>query len=779
MKKLILVFVMWPMMVSVFGQNQRKSITDTVFQLDQAIVKETIKKKVNLLNLDVPLKTLPMTVTTLSSDVLERKNILNLEDAVRFLPGVTVKDQLGAFYRFSVRGSNETVVAVDGFRDERSLLNNVPFGDLSSVESIEVLKGAAAVLSGHSVMGGVINIVRKKAVPDFTAGARLSYGNWGVKSTSLDFGGKLAGPLTYRATAHYSTGDGYRHVRADRFSATGSLAANIGKTGYFEGTLGYSDDKYDTEIGSAPTYNRADIFGPDGKVVMAKGSRNPFADYHTIYNDFNNNMMKRRVTDISLSYTQQLASFMKIRDRFSWNHSDLDYAAVEGMSYRTDTVNRFSGGYYYESGSKRYYIDLTDSLKTGSPLCFSPDSRGWTNMLELTGDFKTGIVGHKYILGFTYSYFNYTQYNGWNEGDVWGPGLNQLVSLHNPQLVRNWWDYKYSKASIRDWRTSGLYIHDVIDINNKWKAMGSARMDFYNYRTATAKVKDGRQEYDEADRSEWKKVKTSAFNGRAGLVYIPVEEISLYASFGSHFKPYNTMYSSRVIYLDRNGKRFNPSKDGGEVFKPEKGYQAEIGVRYMWANRIDFSGSVYYIRKNNVVKNLGTQEEKDETTGEMVQKTIQAQVGTADSRGFDLELTVHPVSTLAVTGGLGWQDYRIRKINQSKDYPEYTDPSKNVRATGIPRTTFYVYADYTIPKGLLKNLSFHLSGTFQDKIFTDVANRVYNPALFLVDGGLFYTIKQKVTLALNVDNLFDKEYFKSTTVYGKPRNFTGTISYRF
>ena len=53
---------------------------------------------------------------------------------------------------------------------------------------------------------------------------------------------------------------------------------------------------------------------------------------------------------------------------------------------------------------------------------------------------------------------------------------------------------------------------------------------------------------------------------------------------------------------------------------------------YMWANRIDFSGSVYYIRKNNVVKNLGTQEEKDETTGEMVQKTIQAQVGTADSR---------------------------------------------------------------------------------------------------------------------------------------------------
>lgn len=165
MKKLILSLIISIYITGVYGQ-QRKSITDTIFPLEQANVYGTLKHKVNLLNLDVPLKILPVTVTRLSADILERKNILNLEDAVRFLPGVTVRDQLGAFYRFSVRGSNETVISVDGFRDERSLLNNVPFGDLSSVESIEVLKGAAAVLSGHSVMGGVINIVRKKRFPN-------------------------------------------------------------------------------------------------------------------------------------------------------------------------------------------------------------------------------------------------------------------------------------------------------------------------------------------------------------------------------------------------------------------------------------------------------------------------------------------------------------------------------------------------------------------------------------------------------------------------------------
>ena len=777
MKHLFISILLCALVFSSYGQNQRKSITDSVFQLEPANVLEHINKRVSLLGLDVPLRVLPLTVTRLSSETLERKNIYELQDAARFLPGVTVRDQLGAFYRFSVRGTNEAVIAVDGFRDERSLLNNVPFGDLSGVESIEVLKGAAAVLSGHSVMGGVINIVRKKPTADFTAGARITYGSWEDKSAALDFGGKLAGPVTYRATARYANGEGYRHVGADRFSAMFSLASALGKTGYLEGTLSYSDDQYDTEIGAAPTH-RYDIYGEDGEVFMPAGTRNPFADYHTVYGDFNNNLMERTVWDVSLTYTQKLASFMSLRERFSWNHSDLDYASVEGMSYRTDTADVFEGGYYYfDRQNNKYFIDLTDSLATGTPLCFSPDSRGWTNMLELTGEFRTGSVKHKYIFGFTYEYFNYTQYNGWDDGDVWGPGMNQLVSLHHPHLARNWWDFKYSEASIREWRTSGIYLHDVLDISKKWKAMGSARFDFYNYRTATATVTDGTQHYDDANRTEWKKVKTSAFTGRAGLVFFPVEELSLYASIGSHFKPYNTMYNRNVIYLDRNGDVFDPSTDGGEVFKPEEGYQVEVGARYLLADLLDVNASLYYIRKNNVVKNLGT--DNVEEGGQLVEKTIQGQVGTADSRGFDLELTVRPLPSLQFTGGMGFQDYRVRKITVSDEYKDYTDASENERASGIPRTTFYIYGDYTVPRGILKDLSLHLSGTFQDKIYTNVATNTYYPSLFLMDCGIFYTIRQRVTLALNIDNLLDKEYFKSTTVYGKPRSFSATVSCRF
>ena len=54
--------------------------------------------------------------------------------------------------------------------------------------------------------------------------------------------------------------------------------------------------------------------------------------------------------------------------------------------------------------------------------------------------------------------------------------------------------------------------------------MASGRFDAYNYKNASAKIEDGRQHYDEEDRTDWTKVSTSAFTYRFGIVYLPVPE---------------------------------------------------------------------------------------------------------------------------------------------------------------------------------------------------------------------------------------------------------------
>ena len=264
-------------------------------------------------------------------------------------------------------------------------------------------------------------------------------------------------------------------------------------------------------------------------------------------------------------------------------------------------------------------------------------------MLDFTGKFETGNVKHNYTLGWTYSYFNFTQYNGYGDGDVWGPGLNEMVSVANPHYVRDWWDSKVSAASISHYTTNAIYLTDVFDINEHWKGMLSGRFDTYRYKKATATISDGRQHYDDANRTDWQKVSTSAFTYRAGLVYLPIPEVSLYASAASFFKPYNTMYNKDVIYYDRNGHEFIPDDAGGEVFKPQRGNQFEFGARYE-SKWIDVNASVYYIRKFNVVTKIGEQTVQE--GDEVIKKTVQAQVGRATSKGFDFDITLHPVTNL-------------------------------------------------------------------------------------------------------------------------------------
>lgn len=766
--------------------GQHKSITDSVFSIKE--VKITAKQKqplqeqpVNMLNMDIPLKFLPMTVSKLDHVTMERKHIVNMEDAVKFLPGVIQSsNQLGAFQRYSLRGTTDVVFAYDGVRDERTLTNTVPFGDLSNVESIEVIKGPASILAGWSVMGGVINIVRKKPTDKFSADASISYGSWEQKEASIGFGGKLAGPVNYRAQVFYSDGDGYRMVNADRFSGMFAIGSQIGKKGYLDASINFADDHYTTDIGGAPAMPGDVYYTSNDQLYLPSGTRNPLCNYENVYNDLANNKMRRRNVDVRATYTHEFGEWLKLRDRFSFSHSNLDYSCVEGMSYLTSEEPIYDY-YYYDSRRKKTFYTNLDSLVSGTPLCFNPDHKVYTNTLDLTGKLTTGSVKHNYTFGWITSYFDFTQYNGYSAGDVWGPGLNEVVSVVDPHYVRDWWDSKVSAATISHYISNGIYLTDVLDINEHWKAMLSGRLDTYHYRNATATITDGRQHYDEENRTDWKKVSTSAITYRAGVVYLPIPEVSVYASAASFFKPYNTFYNKNYIYYDRNGHEFNPDEAGGEVYRPERGNQFEVGAR--WENKyIDINASVYYMRRFNTVTNIGSMPvEEDGVTN---YKTVQAQVGRSVSKGFDFDITIRPISTLQVVAGLGWSDYR--KIASNMDWAEgldwitlNEDGTINLRATGVPRTTFYTYADYTIPKGFLKDLSFHLSGTFTDRIYRDVTNNVYDPSRYIVDAGVYYTIKEKVTLSFLLNNVFNNHYFASTTMLAKPRNFMATVAYHF
>lgn len=180
----------------------------------------------------------------------------------------------------------------------------------------------------------------------------------------------------------------------------------------------------------------------------------------------------------------------------------------------------------------------------------------------------------------------------------------------------------------------------------------------------------------------------------------------------------------------------------------------------------------------------------------MTTKSVIGQVGAQDSKGFDFDVTVSPTSTLALTLGYGFNDSKIREMAEVKDKALAeavygTDPTatkESLNSTkgnwqaNIPNQNFYAYGSYTIPRGILKDLEFHLSSSYTGKVYRNTTNSTWFDAYWITDFGLSYLLRNNVHLTFNLNNLFDNHYYNQALgqqlVPSMPRNFQVAISYK-
>lgn len=749
-------------------KKQYTNFADTTFRIDEVIVSTKQQKKPEVFKLDVPAKFVPISTNQIPSKLLEERGIRDIQQAARFLPGVRIRTTYGGFQQISIRGFDNSVIMIDGVRDERSSIDNsYPFPDLSSIESIELLKGPASVLYGQSAVGGIINIVRKAPKPEQSVNARISYGSYDNKQATMGMGGKLFSTMNYYANFNYADQDGWRDNRSKRFSGYLAIGGKIGKNGNLDLRGGFNRDFYATEIGLPKTMSN-NVFNLDGSPYLQEGEMLPNLDKKARYNN-ESDFLKNHAWNMSAQYTHNFSRALKLTDKLSYSYDDINYFGTEGLSYLESEEPIYK--HYYIKNNKKQYICL-DTVQLNSPLRFSHIAKTVNNQIELSGRFYTGSITHNYLGGYSLVALFRNSFKGYNLGtDVQGPGLYSKVPVNNPHSM-GYMTSSFSQVNVTRTYTHGVYLQDLIEFNDKFKMLLAGRYDHFNYQqVANAPTINGERKFNMPADDEFNKVKSAAFTYRAGLVYLPISSISIYASIGSFFKPYRTFYNQNVTYIDRNGKEFTAEMNG-EVFKPEKGYQVEGGVRYALNDKLTANGSFYYIRKYNTVKNLG-EDPRDS------KKTVQAQVGTMDSKGFDIDLTYTPINDLLLGAGYGYTDARTRDMakNDFKD----SDDLVGKKNTYVPTNTFYGYGDYYISKGLCKGLGFNLSVTFMDEVLRDASTNLKFPSYWLTDIGASYELKNKVKLSVNINNLFNKEYYDQSLgmqlVPSMPRNYQIAISY--
>lgn len=779
--------------MALIAQAQEKktytNFADTTFNLQEVVVHTNRKARPQVTKLDVPMKYLPLSVNSLEAGSLEIRGIRNIQEATRFMPGIRIQTSYGAFQQISVRGFDHAVMMVDGIRDERSAINNsYPIPDLSSVESIELLKGPASVLYGHSAVGGILNIVRKAPSERPTVNARLAYGSFENKEATLGMGGKLVGPVNYYANVNYADQEGWRDNGNRRFSGYLALSAQITPDDRLEIRSGFNRDFYGTEIGLPPIMS-SDIYNTtDDQLYLHKNDMLPGLDREARYNN-ESDFMKNYGWNISGQYTHQFSEGMKLTDRLSFSADDINYFGTETLDY-LESDEPIYDHYYWKGPDEKRYICL-DTVYLSYPLRFSHIAKTVSNSLELSGHFQTGEVKHNYMGGYAFVALNRNSYTGYNLGDdVQGPGLYSHVSVYDPHSM-GYMTSKFSKATVTHHYANSLYLQDLLELGERWKVLAALRADFFRYLSASADTPTGKREYE--SHGSFNRIRNKALTYRLGAVYLPHPNTSLYASFATFFKPIRTFYQDNVVYVDANGERFTPTRNE-EVFKPEKGYQAEVGIKYDLNQLLHANASLFYIRKMNSTTTLSNNYEM-EVDGQPVTGRVIGQVGTQDSKGFDFDVTLTPTPTLALTIGYGLNDSKIRRMKEIKD-PELAaavygnDPQAskdNLNSqegnwqANVPNQTFYAYGSYTIPRGVLRDLEFHLSSSYTGKVYRDAANSTWFDPYWITDLGASYTINGHTRLTVNINNLFDNSYYNQALgnqlVPSMPRNFQVAISY--
>jgi len=178
-----------------------------VYWLDEIVVTATRTPRA--------VKDLSATVSVITEEEIDAQNANSAPDLLMTLPGVFV-EKTGSFGRsdIDIRGvgdrGRKVMILVDGRPVKMGLFgctitHSLP---LNNVERIEVVRGPASVLYGSDALGGVINILTKKAEGGFLSDLRLAYGSHNTRQGRVRHGGKID-RFDYFLTGDYRDSDGH------------------------------------------------------------------------------------------------------------------------------------------------------------------------------------------------------------------------------------------------------------------------------------------------------------------------------------------------------------------------------------------------------------------------------------------------------------------------------------------------------------------------------------------------------------------------------------------
>ncbi|MFC6101169.1 TonB-dependent receptor [Olivibacter domesticus] len=190
-----------------------------------------LQPKVNMLDVisvtasakPLELRKIASSVSIIQKDAPELRQIQTLDEALAYLPGVSVDRSrglttTGTHTSVIMRGTgsaNRTLILKDGVPINDSYTGGVSeWNSLAgnSIERIEVVRGPGSSIYGSNSMGGTINLVTQNPSDKPTLGADFRYGSMNTYQASIKAGKRFADRWGAIVFAEYKQTDGYAYM---------------------------------------------------------------------------------------------------------------------------------------------------------------------------------------------------------------------------------------------------------------------------------------------------------------------------------------------------------------------------------------------------------------------------------------------------------------------------------------------------------------------------------------------------------------------------------------
>lgn len=665
------------------GYNATVTVTDLA-GVDTSAVSSATKTL-------TPLRDIPQSVSVLSREVIKDQSMQSIADVVRYVPGITAIQGENNRDQVVIRGNSSSAdFFVDGVRDDVQY-----YRDLYNLDRVEALKGPNAMIFGRGGGGGVINRVSKQAGFASLGEVTFQGGSFGNRRLAGDFDRAFNDRIAFRFNGMFENSGSFReHVNLERFGVNPTLTIVAGKQ---------------TQIRLAYEHFRDNRTADRG--IPSYGGRPSDAGISTFFGNSDLSFVHARVNLASAVVDHQIGKLNIRNHTLVGDYHRMYQNFVPGSVNGDKTRVNLSA---YNNATRRRNIfnqtDLTYAAKTRSVrhtlLAGTEFGRQISNNFRNTGFFNNTAT----VISVPFVH----------------PTIDTPTTFRQNAIDAN----NRVQATV-----AATYAQDQIELSPKLQVLAGLRFDHFNLQFHNNRNGDN---FNRAD---------NILSPRAGIVFKPVEPLSLYGNYS-------------VSYLPSSGDQFSALTANTQALEPEKFTNYEFGAKWDVRQSLSLTTAVYRLDRTNT----RATDPNDPT------KILQT--GSQRTSGFEAGLNGSITRAWNILGGYAYQDARITSTT-------ITAP-RGARVAQVPRHTFSVWNHYRFDGSWAAGLGV----IHRSNMYAAIDDRVILPGYTRADAALFYTINEKLSLQTNVENLLNKKYFinadgNDNISPGSPRAVRFSLTWKF